>query len=323
VTAANVLLEAGGLTRHFAVHRGVLRRVVAHVRAVDGVSFRLAAGETLSLVGESGSGKTTVGRLCLRLLEPTSGTIRLDGESLLEIPPARWRRLRRQMQIVFQDPAASLNPRLTAGASVAEGLEIQGLRGGELHGRVADILARVGLDPLEHADRYPHELSGGQKQRVAIARALVVEPRLLVCDEPVSSLDVSVQAQILNLLERLKAEAGFTCLFISHDLAVVRHLSDHVAVMYLGRIVESGPAGAIFATPHHPYTRALLDAVPASHPRDRGKRQPLAGEVPSPMAPPPGCRFHPRCPVAMDRCRREEPPERELGGGHVSACWLE
>ncbi|MBI4605818.1 MAG: ABC transporter ATP-binding protein [Planctomycetes bacterium] len=318
------LLEVEGLVKRFPIERGVFRRPAGWVRAVDGVSFEVRRGETLCLVGESGSGKTTLGRVILRLLEPTAGDVRLDGESILRAAGRRLRRLRRDMQVVFQDPYGSLNPRMTAGAAVAEGLVAAGVRSRrEREERAAAMLRRVGLDPAGTLGRYPHELSGGQRQRVAIARALVLRPRFVVCDEPVSSLDLSVQAQILNLLLELKAQEGYTYLFITHDMSVVRHVADRVAVMYLGRIVEIGPAAEVLAAPHHPYTRALLEAAPATHPRDRGRRKPLEGEVPSPASPPPGCRFHTRCPLVMDRCRSEEPPAKPVGPGHVSWCFLE
>jgi oligopeptide transport system ATP-binding protein len=318
------LLEVQDLVKHFPVYRGLFKRVVGQVQAVDGVSFSIRQGETLSLVGESGCGKTTLGRCVLRLMEPSAGEVSFDGESVSTASPARLRALRRQMQIVFQDPYGSLNPRMTVEAIVTEGLINMGVRGRSVRReRAAEALDRVGLDPLHHLRRYPHEFSGGQRQRIAIARALIVRPRFIVCDEAVSSLDVSVQAQILNLLMSLKDDENYTYLFIAHDLSVVHHVSDHVGVMYLGRLAELGPVARIHSRPHHPYTRALLASRPAQHPRDRASAAPLQGEVPSPMAPPQGCRFHTRCPLVMDRCRVEEPPAREIGPGHLSWCFLE
>jgi oligopeptide/dipeptide ABC transporter ATP-binding protein len=277
----------------------------------------------LGLVGESGCGKTTTARILVRLLEPTAGEVWLDGESLMEADPARLRELRIRLQLVFQDSAAALNPRLTVEASVGEGLQVSkaGSRA-ERRARVADMLRRVGLDPDHYLARHPHELSGGQRQRVGIARALVVRPCLVVCDEAVSSLDVSVQAQIVNLLRRLQEEDGHAYVVISHDLSVVRHLCDRVAVMYLGRIVEIGSVEALYGAPHHPYTRALLEAVPVLDASRRGTRTVLAGEPPSPVDPPRGCRFHPRCPRAFDRCRLEDPPPVDVRSDHRSWCFL-
>jgi len=321
---SKVLLEVENLVKHFPVYGGVLRRVVGQVRAVDGVSFSIRRGETFSLVGESGCGKTTLGRSVLRLIEPSGGEVNFDGESILSASPARLRALRREMQAVFQDPYGSLNPRMTVEAIVTEGLINMGTRGRSARReRVAEVLDRVGLDPRRHLRRYPHEFSGGQRQRIGIARALVVRPRFIVCDEAVSSLDVSVQAQIINLLMRLQKEEDYSYLFIAHDLSVVRHVSDHVGVMYLGRLAEVGPRERIHSRPHHPYTRALLASRPAQHPRERESGAALQGEVPSPIAPPSGCRFHTRCPFVMDRCRTEEPPAREIGPGHLSWCFLE
>jgi oligopeptide/dipeptide ABC transporter ATP-binding protein len=323
VTEAPPLVEARGLVKHFPLRGGPPGRDRKVVRAVDGVSFTIRRGETLSLVGESGSGKTTVGRLILRLLEPTAGEAFFDGEPVFAIPAGRLRALRRRMTMIFQDPQGSLSPRWTVEDIVSEGLVNFGPRGrAARRALVEEALLRVGLDPRAHLRRYPNELSGGQRQRVGIARALVLRPSFIVCDEPVSSLDVSIQAQILNLLAELKREEGHSYLFISHDLSVVRHLGDRVAVLYLGRIAEIGPAASVYASPHHPYTRALLGSVPASHPSERGKAPLLGGEIPSPVDPPDGCRFHTRCPLAMDRCRREEPPPVEVGPGHVSWCFL-
>jgi oligopeptide/dipeptide ABC transporter ATP-binding protein len=315
------LLRAEGLVKHFPLRRGFLLRQVGAVQAVDGVSFEIAPGETLSLVGESGCGKTTVGRLVLRLLEPTAGQVWFEGRQLFALRGEEMRRLRRRMQVIFQDPYASLNPRLTVEGIVGEGLLVH--RIGDRRSRrerVAEVLERVGLDPGAHLDRYPHEFSGGQRQRIGIARALVLRPSFIVCDEAVSSLDVSIRAQILNLLLDLQRDEGYSYLFIAHDLSMVRHLSDRVAVMYLGRIVETGSAEAVYSRPHHPYTQALLASAPARHPLERRQATPLEGEAPSPLRPPAGCRFHPRCPFAEERCRREEPPPREVEPGHVSWC---
>jgi oligopeptide transport system ATP-binding protein len=309
------LLEARGLVKHFTAGRNAL------VRAVDGIDLTLAAGETLALVGESGSGKSTTGRLLLRLIEPTAGSVLLDGRDILALKPGALRALRREMQIVFQDPYGSLNPRMTVGAMLTEPLRLHGLaRGRAVAPKVEALLDQVGLRP-EHARRYPHEFSGGQRQRVGIARALAVEPRLIICDEPVSALDVSIQAQIVNLLQELQRRRGLAYLFIAHDLAVVRHIADRVAVMYLGRIVETAPVAQIFAAPRHPYTRALLSAVPVPDPAARPIRTNLAGEPPSPIDIPTGCRFHPRCAHAITRCRIEDPALSD-DAGHATACHL-
>jgi|SRR5882672_7254960 len=294
------------------------------VRAVDGVSLTIAAGQTLGLVGESGSGKSTVGRTVLRLQEPTAGRVLFEGEDVFALARAPLRALRRRMQIVFQDPYSSLNPRMTVGRTLREPLEIHHLAApAQMEARVAALLDEVGLDAA-FAARYPHELSGGQRQRVGIARALSVEPRFIVCDEPVSALDVSVQAQVLNLLADLQQKRRLTYLFIAHDLAVVRHIADQVAVMYLGRIVERAPAAAIYSGPRHPYTRALLSAVPEPNPRATRERIVLSGDIPSPAHPPSGCPFHPRCPHPKknDRCRTEAPALRVVGGNpaHFAAC---
>ena len=294
------------------------------VRAVDGVSLTIAAGQTLGLVGESGSGKSTVGRTVLRLQEPTAGRVLFEGEDVFALARAPLRALRRRMQIVFQDPYSSLNPRMTVGRTLREPLEIHHLAApAQMEARVAALLDEVGLDAA-CAARYPHELSGGQRQRVGIARALSVEPRFIVCDEPVSALDVSVQAQVLNLLADLQQKRRLTYLFIAHDLAVVRHIADQVAVMYLGRIVERAPAAAIYGGPRHPYTRALLSAVPEPNPRAARERIVLSGDIPSPAHPPSGCPFHPRCPHPKknDRCRTEAPALRVVSGNpaHVAAC---
>jgi oligopeptide/dipeptide ABC transporter ATP-binding protein len=314
------LLEVRDLVRHFPIRRGFFGRAAGQVRAVDGVSFDIRQGEVLGLVGESGCGKTTTGRCVLRLIEPTSGTVRFDGRDITRLSRRELRPLRRQMQVIFQDPYSSLNPRLTVGSMLTEALAIHGLaRGAKARSRVAELLDLVGLSP-DHARRYPHEFSGGQRQRIGVARALAVEPRLIVADEPVSALDVSIQAQILNLLQDLQRRLSLTYLFVAHDLSVVEHISDRVAVMYLGRIVEQADAETLYRTPRHPYTLSLLSAIPQPDPGRPRDRIVLEGDVPSPAAPPPGCRFHPRCPLARERCRREEPALRELEPGHVSAC---
>jgi len=315
------LLELRDLRKSFPVGgSGFGRR--ARLLAVDGVDLDVSSGETVGLVGESGCGKSTLARLALRLLEPDAGTIRFEDRDLRALGRRELRGMRRRMQIVFQDPFASLNPRMTAGETISEGLRVHGLaRGAERERRVAELLEIVGLAP-DHASRYPHEFSGGQRQRIGIARALALEPRLIVADEPVSSLDVSIQAQILNLLLDLQQRFGLAYLFISHDLRVVRHLSRRVAVMYLGRIVEYGPADALYGRPQHPYTEALLSAVPVPDPTQRHQRIVLAGDVPSPIAPPPGCPFHPRCPKAIARCATDRPALREVAPRHVTACHL-
>ena len=314
------LLEVLGLTKTFTVEKGFFGGDRRRLIAVDRVSFTVGPGETLGLVGESGCGKTTLGRTVLRLIEPDSGEVRFDGEDVLARSPAEMRALRKQMQIIFQDPYASLNPRMTAGAIVGEGLTVHGLaRGAEQRAKVASLFERVGLDP-ESVDRYPHEFSGGQRQRIGIARALAVGPRFIVCDEPVSALDVSIQAQVINLLMDLRDDFGLAYLFISHDLSVVRHISDRVCVMYLGRIVEEGPARRLFEAPRHPYTRALIAAVPTLDPDGKAPRIVLEGEVPSPLNPPSGCPFHPRCPEARPECARAEPPVRRVEEGGWYRC---
>ncbi len=318
----DTLVAVRDLRKYFPVRRGFFARQVGEVKAVDGVSFWVRRGETLGLVGESGSGKTTAGRTLLRLIEPTSGSASFEGEDVFALGEDELRRLRRRMQIVFQDPYGSLNPRMTVGDTLREVLAVHGLaRKKSATARVSELLHLVGLAP-EHAARYPHEFSGGQRQRIGIARALSVEPRFIVCDEPVSALDVSVQAQVLNLLEELQERLGLAYLFIAHDLAVVEHISDRIAVMYLGRIVEIGEASAVVGSPRHPYTRALLSAVPVPDPTRRTGRIILPGDVPSPAAPPSGCPFHPRCPHPLKDadCARIVPPLAEKAPGHFAAC---
>jgi oligopeptide/dipeptide ABC transporter ATP-binding protein len=317
------LLEVRGLVKHFPIRRGVFSRVSGWLRAVDGVSLRIAPGETLALVGESGSGKTTTGRCILRLLEPTAGSVRFDGTDLLALAPRDMRRMRRHVQVIFQDPYGSLNPRMRVGTIVREPLDVHriGANRRERDEMVAALLGRVGLDP-SMMRRFPHEFSGGQRQRIGVARALALRPSLIVADEPVSALDVSVQAQVINLLIDLQEEFGIAYLFIAHDLAVVERIADRVAVMYLGKIAEMARTEEIFRNPIHPYTKALLQAIPIPDP-DRGRERPsLGGELPSPASPPAGCRFHTRCPVAEERCSGAEPPLLEVSPGHWAACLL-
>jgi len=316
------LVEVKNLVKYFPVRAGLLQRVVNQVKAVDDVSFFVRKGETLGLVGESGCGKTTVGRTMLRLIEPTSGSVMVNGQDVFSLKPREMKLARREMQIIFQDPYASLDPRVPIGESVMEGLHIHGV--GTPKERVEimlETLAKVGLENY-HARRYPHEFSGGQRQRIGIARALALRPRFIICDEPVSALDVSIQSQVLNILKDLQQEFGLTYLFIAHNLSVVEHVSDRVAVMYLGKMVELTTREELFRNPLHPYTKALMSAIPVPNPRMKRQRVILKGDVPSPLNPPKGCRFHPRCPVAMERCSQEEPVFKEVSPDHWVACWL-
>ncbi len=323
-TSVAPLLEVKNLVKHFPIKKGVFHRTVAQVQAVDGVSFTLNRRETLGLVGESGCGKTTVGRTLLRLLEPTSGSVIFDGQDVFEMGRLELRQLRRRMQIIFQDPYGSLNPRMTVGAIIGEGPLIHQMgTKAERRERVEYLMSRVGLDPVNQINRYPHEFSGGQRQRIGIARALSVNPDFIVCDEAVSALDVSIQAQIINLLIELQDEFDLSYLFIAHDLAVVEHISDRVAVMYLGKIVEEAPARELYTNPRHPYTEALLSAVPEPDPTLRKKRILLTGDVPTPINPPSGCRFHTRCPKVMDVCSTVFPKAFPISPGHRSHCYLE
>ncbi len=331
MTAESTLLEVRNLRKYFPVRKGLLQRTVAQIKAVDGVDLTIRTGETLGLVGESGCGKTTTGRTILRLVEPTGGEILFRGRSLAgdtdtamtdvaTASPAQIKLLRRDMQIIFQDPYSSLDPRMTVGEIVGEPLQIQGLMSrSERMARVLDLLGAVGLS-ADHARRYPHEFSGGQRQRIGIARALALNPRLVVADEPVSALDVSIQAQVINLLQDLQEQFGLTYLFIAHDLSVVKHISNRVAVMYLGKIVELADTRELFGNPRHPYTEALLSAVPVADPDFKVERIPLEGDVPSPVNPPSGCHFHPRCRYAQDVCRTEPPAYRAVGQTHFVSC---
>ena len=320
------LLQVRNLVKHFPVLRGALGWAARKsVRAVDGVSFDVARGETFGLVGESGCGKSTLGKVIVRLEAATSGVIRFEGNDLMALRGAPLRRARRDVQMIFQDPYASLDPRMTVGEILAEPFAIHGLaRGAERTRRIRALLESVGLTAAQ-AGRYPHEFSGGQRQRVAVARALALNPKLIVCDEPVSALDVSIQSQVINLLAQLQKELGLSYVFIAHGLAVVKHISDRIGVMYLGKLVEVAPSRALFARPAHPYTQALIAAIPVPNPRARRDRQVLEGDVPSPIDPPPGCRFHTRCPFAAtvgEKCRTVEPSLRSIGDGHAVACHL-
>jgi oligopeptide transport system ATP-binding protein len=322
----NDILVVRDLFKYFPINAGIFSRHVADVRAVDGIDLAVRRGETLGLVGESGSGKTTAGRVILRLTPATKGTITFDGRDITTLSGSSLRGLRKEMQIIFQDPYASLNPRMTVGAIITEPLEIHNIaKGKAAEERCQELLKMVGLQPY-HANRYPHEFSGGQRQRVGVARALAVGPKFIVADEPVSALDVSIQAQVINLLEDLQQQLGLTYLFIAHDLSVIRHIANRVAVMYVGKIVELGDRDALYQNPLHPYTQSLLSAVPIPDPAKERKRKRivLKGDIPSPVNPPPGCRFHTRCPVAFDRCKIEVPPLKDYGGGHFAAChWVE
>ena len=318
----DALVTVTDLKKHFPIMKGVFRRQVGAVRAVDGISFDIYRGETLGLVGESGSGKSTAGRTVLRLEKPTAGSIRFEDQDLTELSSARLRKLRPRMQMVFQNPHSSLNPRMTVASIIGEPIvEHRSLGKQERRARIGELLELVGLDPT-HANRYPHEFSGGQRQRIGIARAIALDPDFIVCDEPIAALDVSIQAQVVNLLERVQDELGLAYLFISHDMSMVRHIADRVAVMYLGRIVELAPVDQLYESPKHPYTRALHSAVPVPDPVVEGQRVRviLKGDIPSPANPPSGCPFHTRCPVARDRCTSEVPDNREIEPGHIVAC---
>ena len=315
------LVEVKNLVKYFPVRAGLLQRVVNQVKAVDNVSFFVREGETLGLVGESGCGKTTVGRTMLRLIEPTSGSVCFEGKDMVGLKGRALKDVRREMQIIFQDPYASLDPRVPIGESVMEGLHIHGIGSPkERFDLMIDTLKKVGLEDY-HARRYPHEFSGGQRQRIGIARALALRPKFIVCDEPVSALDVSIQSQVLNILKDLQQEFGLTYLFIAHNLSVVEHASNRVVVMYLGKVVEITGREELFRNPLHPYTKALMTAIPIANPKLKRERQILKGDVPSPLNPPKGCRFHPRCPIAVDQCSHEEPELREIGADHWVSCW--
>ncbi|NWF65585.1 MAG: dipeptide ABC transporter ATP-binding protein [Chloroflexi bacterium] len=316
------ILVVDKLVKYFPVRSGLLQRITAWVQAVDKVSFAVKKGETLGMVGESGCGKTTVGRSLLRLIEPTSGDVTFEGHNILKMSQRELKPLRRDMQIIFQDPYASLNPRMPIGESVMEGLQIHNIGRPKERWEIAiNMLKKVGLEEY-HARRYPHEFSGGQRQRIGIARALALNPKFIVCDEPVSALDVSIQSQVLNILKDLQQEFGLTYLFIAHNLSVVEHISDRVAVMYLGKMVELTDRRSLYREPLHPYTKALLSAIPVPHPEVKRERTILKGDVPSPLNPPKGCRFHTRCPIAVDKCSQDEPEFKEVRPGHFVACWL-
>ena len=317
-----ILVDVQNLKKYFPVRGGLLQRVKAQVKAVDDISFQIYAGESFGLVGESGCGKTTVGRTILRLIPATEGDVQFEGRSVFSLSGREMKGMRRDMQIIFQDPFSSLDPRMPIGESIAEGLRIHtSMTADERYEKVVTMLTKVGMR-ADHARRYPHEFSGGQRQRIGIARALALEPKFIVCDEPVSALDVSIQASVLNLLRELQDEFDLTYLFIAHNLSVVEHFSNRVGVMYLGKLVELADRTELFKNPLHPYTQALMSAIPVPDPKVRKKRIILEGDVPSPLNPPSGCRFHSRCPLAFERCSAEEPPLKDYGDGHFSACWL-
>ncbi len=322
-SSADTLIEVKNLVKHFPITQGIIfQRKIGAVKAVDDISFDVKRGETLGIVGETGCGKSTTARLMVRLLDPTAGQVLFEGEDISQRKGDALKALHREMQMIFQDPYSSLNPRKTVGSIIAEPFAIHGLMAekGARRKRVQELMDRVGLNP-EHYNRYPHEFSGGQRQRIGVARAIALEPKVLVADEPVSALDVSIQAQVLNLLRQLQRELGLTLIFIAHDLSVVRHMCDRVAVMYLGKVVELAPSDSLYGFPRHPYTGALLSAVPVADPsRARGQRQLLTGDVPSPANPPPACRFHTRCPKAQPVCSQEEPPLEDKGNGSIAAC---
>jgi oligopeptide/dipeptide ABC transporter ATP-binding protein len=320
--ANKALVQVQNLVKHFPVRSGLLQRTTGWVKAVDDVSFHIYKGETFGLVGESGCGKTTIGRTILRLVPATSGNVVFDGKNLFDLTASQLKRMRRDIQIIFQDPYSSLDPRMPVGGSIGEGLRVHTNKTGrERNDIVVEMLARVGLRP-EHAQRYPHEFSGGQRQRIGIARALALRPKFIVCDEPVSALDVSIQAQVLNILRDLQGDFGLTYLFIAHNLSVIEHFSDRVGVMYLGKMVEMASRDDLYRDPLHPYTQALLSAIPIPDPTVKRERILLQGDVPSPLNPPSGCRFHTRCPLAFDKCRVETPPFKDYGQEHFAACWL-
>lgn len=320
--AGEVLLNVKNLVKHFPIKGGLWGRTIGAVKAVDGVNFFIREGETLGMVGESGCGKSTTGRVVLRLLEATSGEVWFRDKNVLDLDKEEMRALRREMQIIFQDPYASLNPRMTVGNIIGEAMEIHGLASGkEKEERVIELLETVGLTAM-HMRRYPHEFSGGQRQRIGVARALAVDPSLIICDEPVSALDVSIQAQVINLMQDLQNEFGLTYLFIAHDLSVVKHISDRVAVMYLGKIVELAEKDELYRNPQHPYTQALLSAIPIADPTLKRERIILDGDVPSPVNPPKGCHFHTRCKYCMDKCKEEDPIFKDYGSEHFVACHL-
>ncbi|AGB40432.1 oligopeptide/dipeptide ABC transporter, ATP-binding protein [Halobacteroides halobius DSM 5150] len=318
----DAILEVKNLKKHFPIKGGIFKRQINSVKAVDGLNFEVKRGETLGLVGESGCGKSTTGKVLLRLLEATEGEVVFEGQNIYDLDKKEMRSLRREMQMIFQDPYASLNPRMTVGEIIGEPLEIHGLASGqEKEKRVRELLDKVGLQP-NYANRYPHEFSGGQRQRIGIARALAVNPKIIVCDEPVSALDVSIQAQVINLLEELQEELGLTYIFIAHDLSVVRHISDRVAVMYLGEMAELADKDELYENPKHPYTKALLSAIPVPNPEANKDRILLEGDVPSPINPPSGCSFHTRCPFAKEICKKKTPQFKDTGDGHFYACHL-